>query len=274
MKIENVKVVSCDIDATLTWGFGGISEYNRKALMDLQDKGILVGIASGRGYEDLRTYKEKWNLDKPFDFIIGLNGSSLFDEKTGVDEKFFTIKQEYVKKIIMKIDETGLDSHIYSNGKTMFSKNSPHYQKIKDSKHRDIVVAETLEEMYACATPKILINVPDEQMPYYREVFKPILDECLGSVKLIRTSPGAMEFVPFKSNKFYALKKYCDRYDIAMENVAAFGDTTNDNEMIQGAGIGVCLLNGTDDTKKLADYITEYEAKDDGFARFVYEYIL
>ena len=44
--------------------------------------------------------------------------------------------------------------------------------------------------------------------------------------------------------------------------------------MIQGAGLGVCMLNGTDDTKALADAISEYEAKDDGFARYVYEHIL
>jgi hypothetical protein len=57
-------------------------------------------------------------------------------------------------------------------------------------------------------------------------------------------------------------------------DVAAFGDTTNDNEMIAGAGLGVCMCNGSDDTKALADVISEYPANEDGFARFIDTYIL
>ena len=63
-------------------------------------------------------------------------------------------------------------------------------------------------------------------------------------------------------------------HELEMKDVAAFGDTSNDNEMIEGAGLGVCMINGTDDTKALADMISEYPAKDDGFSRFVYQHIL
>ena len=45
--------------------------------------------------------------------------------------------------------------------------------------------------------------------------------------------------------------------NIALEDVAAFGDTTNDNDMIAISGTGVCMCNGSDDTKAIADFITE-----------------
>ncbi len=104
--------------------------------------------------------------------------------------------------------------------------------------------------------------------------FEPILEKTGHTVRLTRTSPGCMEFVPAKANKLYALKQYCQRHGIDMKQVAAFGDTSNDNEMIKGAGIGICMANGTDDTKALADMISEYPCNDDGFARFVDKYIL
>ena len=274
MADKKIKLICSDIDATLTWNFNGISKVNRQAIIDIMDSGILFGIASGRGYEDLRNYSSMWNIERPFDLIIGLNGSSLYDEKLKKDEKFFEISTDHLQKIIEAIDKTGLDSHIYIYGITLFSKISERYLKIKDSSHRGFRVAEKLSDLYRKPTAKVLINVEDEQMDHYREYFAPILESCDGKVKLIRTSPGAMEFVPYESNKLYALKKYCDRYDISLDDVAAFGDTSNDNEMIQGAGLGVCMLNGTDDTKALADAISEYEAKDDGFARYVYEHIL
>ncbi len=271
---RKIRVVSADIDATLVWMGGGLSDLNRKAINDLEETGILFGLASGRSYTDLKNYPEKWKLTKPVDFFIGLNGASLYDRKTDVDELFFDIEKEYIRLIVEEIDRLNLDSHIYVDGITLFSKPSEHYHLIKKAGYRDIRLANDLSEMYAQNTSKILINVSDERMDAIKKHFEPILRQTNNAVKLIRTSPGAMEFVPAQANKFYALKVYCDRYEIPVEEVAAFGDTSNDNEMIEGAGLGVCMANGTDDTKALADAITEYPANEDGFARYVYRYIL
>ena len=274
MSDYKIRLVVSDIDMTLTWQFNQISELNRQAILDLQKNGILFGIASGRGYEDLRNYAPMWNIEKPFDMIIGLNGSSLYDEKTGEDEQFFWIDTDTVRSIVEKIDEADLDCHIYQDGITLFSRDSERYRKIRHAAGRNVMVAEKLSDLYRVPIAKVLINVDDDRMDEWRAYFKPVMDATGNNVKLIRTSPGAMEFVPAKSDKLYALKKYCERYDIPMSEVAAFGDTSNDNEMIEGAGLGVCMLNGTDDTKALADVISEYDAKDDGFARFIYAHIL
>ena len=58
------------------------------------------------------------------------------------------------------------------------------------------------------------------------------------------------------------------------EQIVAFGDTTNDNSMLEQAGWGVCLLNGSNDTKAIADEITKHTCSEDGFANYVEEYIL
>ncbi len=274
VKKLDVKVIACDIDATLTTGMNSLSDANRRAINELMKKGILFGLASGRAYTDLKNYPEMWRIDQPFDFFIGLNGASLYDETTKEDEVFFMIEREYIKLIVEEIDRLGLDSHIYVNGITLFSKASNRFYKILSSKHRDIRVAQDLSDMYKEKTSKILINVEDEKMQDMAKHFEPILEKTGHTVRLTRTSPGCMEFVPAKANKFYALKQYCQRHGIDMKQVAAFGDTSNDNEMIKGAGIGICMANGTDDTKALADMISEYPCNDDGFARFVDKYIL
>ena len=56
--------------------------------------------------------------------------------------------------------------------------------------------------------------------------------------------------------------------------LAGFGDTSNDNEMISVAGLGVCLLNGSDDTKALANDITDLTCEEEGFADYVEKHIL
>lgn len=272
---KQIKAVSCDIDATLVGDYtGGLSDANRKALEDLMDAGVKVGLASGRAYEDLKSYPENWGMKRPFDFYIGLNGASLYDDTVKENRIFFEIEIPHIKLIVEEIDKLGLDSHLYVDGVTLFSKASDRFLKIKQTKHRDFRVVEDLSEMYEKKTSKILINCGDERMPAIREHFKQILEMTGNNVKLVRTSPGCMEFVPAKANKFYALQKYCEAHGIDVKDVAAFGDTTNDNEMIAGAGLGVCMCNGSDDTKAMADMISEYPANEDGFARFIDTYIL
>ena len=272
---RKILAASCDIDATLVGAYSKeLSDANRKAIEDLMDAGVKVGLASGRAYEDLKTYPENWGMKRPFDFYIGLNGASLYDDTMKVNSIFFEIEIPHIKMIIEEIDRLDLDCHIYVDGITLFSKASDRFLQIKNTKHRDFKIAKDLSEMYAKKTSKILINCGDERMPEIREHFKPILEATGNAVKLVRTSPGCMEFVPAKANKFYALEKYCQAHDIDINDVAAFGDTTNDNEMIEGAGLGVCMCNGSDDTKALADEISEYPAGEDGFAKYIYQHIL
>ena len=61
---------------------------------------------------------------------------------------------------------------------------------------------------------------------------------------------------------------------LAMENAGQLIEDEELRAQIKGAGIGICMANGTDDTKALADMISEYPCNDDGFARFVDKYIL
>ena len=56
--------------------------------------------------------------------------------------------------------------------------------------------------------------------------------------------------------------------------MVAFGDTTNDNDMLQYSGLGVCMSNGSDDTKAIADDITKCSNDKDGFAQYMEENFL
>lgn len=44
---------------------------------------------------------------------------------------------------------------------------------------------------------------------------------------------------------------------------------SNDNPMLECAGVGICLKNGAIDTKECAKYITDFTNNEDGFAKFI-----
>lgn len=67
-------------------------------------------------------------------------------------------------------------------------------------------------------------------------------------------------------NKGVALMEISRRTGIDRSRIVAYGDASNDNEMLKAAGLGVCMINGLPDTKASADVITEKDNDHDGMA--------
>ena len=82
------------------------------------------------------------------------------------------------------------------------------------------------------------------------------------------------EFCNAEASKGSMLKRFCSRHAIDLQQVCCFGDMTNDISMLQAAGIGVCMLNGSEDAKAAADCISEKAADEDGWADYVEKHIL
>jgi hypothetical protein len=63
-------------------------------------------------------------------------------------------------------------------------------------------------------------------------------------------------------SKGLGLAKYCEAHGIAREDVVAFGDLLNDATMLEFAGLGLCMGNGHEEMKKLADRIIGTNTED------------
>ncbi len=74
--------------------------------------------------------------------------------------------------------------------------------------------------------------------------------------------PEVVEMVPKGYSKGTGIHRICSMLNIGTENVIAFGDSPNDVEMFKTAGTSVVMGNGSEDVKKLADYVTTDVDKD------------
>ncbi|KAF9378667.1 hypothetical protein CPB97_009421 [Podila verticillata] len=81
-------------------------------------------------------------------------------------------------------------------------------------------------------------------------------------VTLTYSGPYFLEVSGPGVNKGLGLKQYCEGHGIAREDVVAFGDLLNDAEMLQYAGLGLCMGNGHPEMKKLADRVIGTNAED------------
>lgn len=63
------------------------------------------------------------------------------------------------------------------------------------------------------------------------------------------------ETINRKFDKGTGVKKVCEYLGIPLEDSVGFGDSMNDKEMLEVAGLSICMENGSEAMKKIADVI-------------------
>ena len=261
------KVVVCDIDSTLVIKHKPLSLRAQKVVDCIREHGILFGIASGRPIEDLRKIVAGWGMDpNKVDVYIGMNGGSLWDRFHDVEYEYFVMQKEWLKETLDAMKPFEANPIIYEPGIVVTTRVDDMVRLSAESTKRDICFAENEERLYAKENGKIMFRVSEEMMPKVEEYFaKHTNPNYIG----FKTQPTLFEFCDKRINKGYALQEFCKMNDLSLEEIIAFGDTSNDNDMLKVAGVGVCMINGSDDTKAVADIITEKPCEEDGWADYM-----
>ena len=123
--------------------------------------------------------------------------------------------------------------------------------------------------------PKLLLQMPVRTLVYLgQEAGAKSMEEAFPQLKLpMFSSREGADIVEKQASKAEGLKRLCDYYGVSMADTVAFGDSMNDYEMIQQAGIGVAMGNAEEDVKKIANYVCESN-DDDGVAKTLEKYVL
>ena len=249
--LDKVKLVVADIDGTLVVTGKFPSNHTLAAIQRLHDHHIYFGLASGRSIDQQLSKQAKaWGFNYDFELLIGMNGSELYDGLNHKRYDYYKLKREWIKEILELMAPFNLNPFIYYKDSMLCEKEDEDMLKSSSRNKTGIMVAKDPSELYAQenANPS----------PYY---------------KAFKTQTTMLEFADRRTSKAVALKNYCEMNQIPYSQVIAFGDMTNDNEMIELAGLGVCLCDGGSDTKSLADELTDLPCDQDGFADYLEKYL-
>ena len=262
-----VQLVVADLDGSLVETGKPLSDLNKKAIEYLHEKGIKFGIASGRNLFDITRLPQRWGLDFDFDMYIGMNGSEVLDTATGVRVDSYKLSPADLREIVDRMKPMNLNPFIlYKDGMLMIHEDTGSIASSKRNGFK-IYLAKDDSELCREENAKIMYRMDrkicDEVFAYAKSISN-------DRYKAVRTQTTMVEFVHPLVDKAKGLMNYCRVYDIPMDETVAFGDTTNDNEMVECC-YGICLLNGSDDTKALAKEVTRKTCADDGFADWIFE---
>lgn len=268
-----VKLVVCDIDNTLVPKHKLPSERTLACIHEFEKRGILFGFASGRSTKMLQDMAVEWGVH--CDLLIGNNGGEYQDEITGEHFIMPKLSCEELKEIfeIMAPFREQTNTQMFVGGKKLVRRiDALTLASSKYVSQNDLVVAKDDSEFYQEPAYKIGFRTPAEIVP---DIEKRVAEMSVGKgYKGFKTEYTMYEFSRVEANKGDMLVKFCENHNIDIKDTVAFGDMTNDISILEAAGLGVCLENGSPDAKAAADEITELSIEDDGWADYVEKHIL
>lgn len=265
------KLIICDIDSTLVVKHQTLTPKAKACIDYLRSHGVYFGIASGRPLYQIRESYLSWGYEE-MDLTIGMNGSVIYDGITHEEHHYYVMKKEWLKETIDLMSKFETNPSVYKENSQLFYKEDETLKLYRTLTNMKVEVADCIEQLYEEETAKIMFRLDHEEQ--MEEVEKWIKDHPSEHYVGFKTQPSLIEFCDSRVSKKTALEKFCEMHAIDLKDVIAFGDTTNDNEMLEAAGIGVCMKNGSEDTKAIANIITEKACDDDGWADFVEKHIL
>ena len=240
-----IKLVALDMDGTLLNKKGQISDANRQAIKEAQEKGIAVVLSTGRSFHTSREHAESLELTS---YLVTVNGSEIWDDKRQLVERNL-VNSELIQ--------------------WMWELTQQHQTKFWAISTERSWHNEMPEDLHSIEWLKFGFTIDDDAT---RELIKHEL-EAKGEFELTNSTLKNIEVNPLGINKAKGLSMVCSRLGIEMKNVMAVGDSMNDLMMIKEAGIGVAMGNAQDIVKESADWITSTN-EEDGVAKAIYKWVL
>ena len=241
-----IKVLCLDYDNTVfDHRLGNIPESAREALEAVRGKCRLV-LASGRFFNDA------WNapikeLVKP-DGIIHSNGSMVEAEGTVLKETYLDPKLQ--KQVLDFAYANDLCLGGQHEGKWYTTNPEKQAARWKGKEHLFLREMYDARELYEIPMHALYLDDSVEAARLVEQTFPALRTPIMSEIT------GGADVIPAHLSKAYGLELLLEHWGIRREESAAIGDSMNDFEMIQAAGIGIAMGNGIPALKEAADYVT------------------
>lgn len=264
-------IIFADMDGTLLTDEKTISDDIYERVMNYTAQGGTFVLSSGRPIGSIIETAERLRLLLPNTYIIAYNGALIYDTAAKRPISEIRVPLKNVKEIMALAKQAGIHVHTYTDDAIVSPKNDKELEYYKIHIHLPSIISEDVTKVMKTGPYKLLavcikdgITLPSENRGL--NTFKKMVDEAFGdSMHTFFSNVFYLECCMKEASKGNAVRFLCRHLNIPVENSVAAGDADNDISMIEAAGYGVAMLNGTDKTKKSADYITKQDNNHGGF---------
>lgn len=263
------KLLVLDLDGTLTNSKKEISPFTKATLLEAQQNGLHLALASGRPTYGIMPLADELEMARFGGFILSFNGGKIIDVMTNKILFEQALPPDVVPILYQRSKDAGIDLLSY-NGKDIISENPENKYVQYESFLTKMPIKQVndfVQELQQPADKCLAVGEPELLVPLEEK-----LRQELGTrINVYRSEPFYLELVPKGIDKANSLKVLRSRTKTRREETIAIGDGFNDISMIQYAGLGVAMANAQPPVKAQADLVLPYTNDEDGVARFVCE---
>lgn len=266
---SQIKMIVCDLDGTLLNHQKKITTATAHYLINLQKKGYTLVLASGRFYYELHTYIKQLKMDQYGGYAICANGLEIHDIVHQTMHCFDRLSKKEVTDILTHARKHHITAyantfHCYHANCTSwlyylitfagfmitpFSKSSCYpIRLLKETKFQ-----KTSASVSWGTLDKICFLAGHHKLEHFR---KQILSAYPDAYRFYYINRFAIEIVNHSVGKRNAVAYLCAQKSLSLDNVLAFGDSGNDEDLLQDAGIGITMKNGFYQTKQKAKVLS------------------
>lgn len=255
------QMLALDLDGTLTNSKKEITEPTRNALIELQQEGKKVVLASGRPINGILPLAEELKLAQYGGYILSFNGACITRCYDGEVLYSRTLPPEVIPEVCaITASFPGLDVLTYE-GENILSGITPNEYTHREAFINKMPVLEIPNFVDYLQFPinKLLVtgdpSIIKEAMDAMKKRFHTFLNVYL-------SEPFFLEVMPKSIDKAYSLQKLLNSLGMTADQMICCGDGYNDVSMIEYAGLGVAMENAQDIVKDTADFITRSNDED------------
>lgn len=260
-----IKMVVTDIDGTIYSSEFGIKECVKACIHNLINNNIYVVIATGRTYGSAKSVADQLGIKCP---LICYQGGMINSYDGDIlDVKY--LDPEIAREIITDCRKRNIHLNVYVEDKLYVEDDNQYIKDYIDDKGINYHIVNSFDELDFTKLNKLLV------INYDCRFIDSLIQELqlkYPQLYIVKSFDYFCEIANKEATKGNAIKFLAKKYGITTEEVLAIGDQNNDIEMVQTAGTGVAMGNGTEEIKAAADYITD-TVQNNGFVKAIDKFV-
>jgi Cof subfamily protein (haloacid dehalogenase superfamily) len=248
--MNRIALVVSDVDGTLLTKDKTLTESTKRAVRQLEERGIAFTITSSRPTIGMRFLIEPLAITLP---VGSFNGSSIVDAHLNPIEQHL-VPAAAAQRSIDLLDEFGVDIWLFTNDQWLTRNGDGPYVPFEK---RAIKADPTLVQDF---TPhlsnvcKIVGACGDAELMQRCEI---AMQKELGTqATAARSQSYYLDVTPPGRDKGTFVRAMAQRLGISTDAVATIGDMQNDLAMFKTSGVSFAMGNASDNVKKLATHVT------------------
>lgn len=250
-----IRFLATDLDGTLLTSEKRITAHTKRIIIDAQNRGLTVILASGRPLYSILPFAKDLELDKHHGFIIAYNGGLIYDCASGETICEYTIPACMIPALRAAVPCEAFRLHGYKGNSIVVQGEPDEWSNyIAHANKMPLLKADDFVEAIVEPQHKCLVTGAPRRLWHLEKKINRLFESSLSAY---RSESFLLEVVPKGIDKAESLRKLLKMLNGKTEELLCCGDGYNDINMMQLGGLSCATRNAKRPVKQIANFITK-----------------